>query len=138
LVSKIGFFLKPNTLVPYDAFSRRGLKTIRRKLGVSRSKIESYSDYLNEFNAEFKLARLEIRNGLTEPWVRALAKKLKCPIEVLKSEPMQRKVFDYYLMEIGGYRTTSTTLAADLASDDADTGNLAPERVARPCAPVNG
>jgi hypothetical protein len=102
LVSKIGFFLKPNTLVPYDTFARRGLKKLQRRRGVSRSKIESYGDYLHAFDAEFALVQGEIRDALTQPWVTAVAKRLECPIEKLQSPSLKRKIFDDYLMEIGG------------------------------------
>ena len=38
---------------------------------------------------------------MTESWVVALAKKLECPVEALKSLALHRKAFDNYLMLIG-------------------------------------
>jgi hypothetical protein len=101
LVSKIGFFLTPDTLIPYDRFARDGLREWQRKHRVSLSKIQSYSDYLTAFNEGFESSKKEIRNALTKHWVKTLAKRFRCPVRELKSLSFQRKVFDNYLMEIG-------------------------------------
>ncbi len=102
LVSKIGFFLKPNTFAPWDKYARRGLKRLLREHGVSRSKIKSYSDYLNAWEAIFKPAEKRIRKALSERWVTKLAKRLGCPVAALELRPFRRKVFDNYLMDFGG------------------------------------
>ncbi len=97
LVSKIGFFFKPNILIPYDSFGRDGLK----KLGVPRNETKSYAGYLKAFDRKFKLHKKEIKNALKEPWVKALARKYRCPVKCLKLPSIRRKVFDNYLVALG-------------------------------------
>jgi hypothetical protein len=104
LVSKIGFFLKPETLVPMDRFAREGLKKLRKRRRLPSLKLDRYSEYLEAFNTEFKFAKNQICHASSESWVTALSKKLGChDIKAARKSPaFQRKIFDTYLMEIGG------------------------------------
>jgi len=104
LVSKVGFLLRPSSLVPYDRYARRGLVIVshsHKLRGDSSSATVSYCDYLSAFDTQYALISRQIRNALTTPWVTALAKRLGCPVEPMHRLRMERKIFDFYLMEIG-------------------------------------
>ena len=47
------------------------------------------------------LYKKEIKNALKEPWVKALARKYRCPVKCLKLPSIRRKVFDNYLVALG-------------------------------------
>lgn len=108
LVSKIGFFFEPKTLVPYDRFAREGLKHLRRMRGIKKSKKstkrdekEAYSRFFNDWTEEFEIYEKPISDGLKQTWVEKLAKRFGCPAAALQSPVSKRKVFDNYLMAIG-------------------------------------
>jgi len=103
LVSKIGFFLCPTRLVPFDRYAVLGLNNLRCVSGVSRLKGHSYREYLEAFNEQYaKMERL-LTGALKESWVIALANKLGCPTSALSTIAMRRKLFDDYLMHTGDY-----------------------------------
>ena len=95
LVSKIGFILSPNTLVPYDALACRGFEEFTEK----KIKRGNYSAYHKAFKSMFRLVRRPIGKALSKRWVTSAAYELGCPVK-LHSPAMRRKVFDNYLMEI--------------------------------------
>jgi len=105
LVSKIGFFLNPDYLIPYDSYARMGLNkhlVSKKEGGDGTFRGKNYSEYLAIFNRKFELAKKSIVTGLDEKWVTELANKLSCELKYLKMIRMQRKVFDNYLVHVGG------------------------------------
>ncbi len=104
LVSKVGFFLLPNRLVPLDRYAVHGLNGLRRARGVSRLKGKSYREYLEAFDEHYANMEPQLANALKEPWVITLASKLGCPAQALETIAIRRKLFDDYLMHSGDYR----------------------------------
>ncbi len=105
LVSKVGFILSPLKIVPYDSFARGGLNVLRgtkKNRGKGHLKGTSYAEYLKAFDVEFQDLQPVIRSELEKPWSTELFQRLRCPASVAKSEKFHRKVFDNYLMRIGG------------------------------------
>ncbi|HEY5909656.1 MAG TPA: hypothetical protein VJA21_03525 [Verrucomicrobiae bacterium] len=103
LVSKVGFFLRPDRLVPLDRFSTQGLNLLRAVNGGGKLKRKSYKAYLNAFDEEYAYWERQLEQGLSEPWVVEMADRLGCPRVALSSVAMRRKVFDDYPMHTGGY-----------------------------------
>jgi hypothetical protein len=103
LVSKVGFFLCPNKLVPLDRYALHGLNGLRRAADARVLNGKSYHIYLEAFNEEY--ARIEplLAATLAEPWAITLAQNLGCPSSVLPTIAMRRKLFDDYLMHSGNY-----------------------------------
>jgi hypothetical protein len=102
LVSKVGFFLRPDVLVPIDRYARKGLNKLRRDVGDRQLKSGCYREYLTGFNEAYRSVQPELVAAMEEPWVIALANKLNCPTAALKTTAMFRKVLDNYLMHRGG------------------------------------
>lgn len=105
LVSKVGFFFNPDNLIPYDSFARKGLNRLRgskKEGGEGHYRGNNYSEYLAIFNEKFSYTKNSIIAAIDEAWAPALARKLGCELKYLKMVRMQRKVFDNYLVHIGG------------------------------------
>lgn len=101
LVSKIGFFLLPERLVPLDRYALQGLNSLRRASGSRRLKGRSYQEYLEAFDEQYAKMEPQLVAALKEPWVIALAGKLGCPAKALQTIAVRRKFFDNYLMHSG-------------------------------------
>lgn len=102
LVSKVAFFLCPTKFVPYDQKARDGLNSLR---GDDKCLSErSYVEYMGAFERQYSRFEAELNSALKEQWVAELANKLGCPTKALTTLAMRRKLFDDYLMHIGGYR----------------------------------
>lgn len=98
IISKVGFFLQPDILVPRDRYALQGLKN----LGLAPG--ETYVEYLRAFNTNLQKHAAEIKAALASDWVTGLAHSLGCPIGQLRSRAFKRKVFDNYLMHLGGFK----------------------------------
>ena len=101
LVSKVGFFICPSKIVPYDTDARNGLNTF---LGPGQAKIAStsaYREYYQTFQQKFDEHRMAIEAALKERWVMALAAKLLGSANDLENGAFKHKVFDNYLVEVG-------------------------------------
>lgn len=105
LVSKIGFFLRPDRFVPLDRFSVRGLNLLRAANGAGRLKRNSYKAYLDAFDEQYERLEPLLRTALKKQWVLDMADQLGCPRAALTSPAMRRKLFDDYLMHSADYRT---------------------------------
>lgn len=104
LVSKVGFFLRPDKLVPLDRFSVAGLNSLRAAEGARRLKRNSYETYLDAFDEQYSRLESQLKAALQEQWVMDMAKRLNCPHAALTSPAMGRKLFDDYLMHSAEYR----------------------------------
>ena len=104
LVSKVGFFLRPDRFVPVDSFSVRGLNVLRTANGAGRVNRYVYKDYLNAFDELYVRFEPQLKAALNEPWVVGMADHLHCPRAALISTSMRRKLFDDYLMHAAEYR----------------------------------
>lgn len=104
LVSKIGFFLCPERLVPLDRYAVHGLNGLRHTSGATRLKGQSYQEYLEAFDEQYAKMEPQLVAALRAPWVIALASKLGCPAKALQTIAMRRKLFDDYLMHSGEYQ----------------------------------
>ena len=105
LVAKIGFFLDRNEIVPYDRYSLRGLNKLRGTRGTGgegHCKGKTYREYLAAFDAKYADMEEKIVVALSARWVIAVASRIGCSRKALDSRRMKRKVFDNYLMQIGG------------------------------------
>jgi len=105
LVSKVGFFLRPDRFVPLDRFSVQGLNLLRAASGVGKLRRNSYKAYLNAFDEQYTRLEPQLKKALREGWVRDMADELGCPRAALNSLAMCRKLFDDYLMHSADYRT---------------------------------
>ena len=105
LVSKVGFFLRPDRLVPLDRFSVRGLNLLRASNGTGRLKRNCYKAYLDAFDEQYAGLEAQLKAALKERWVVDMAGQLGCPRAALTSPAMHRKLFDDYLMHSADYRT---------------------------------
>lgn len=104
LVSKIGFFLRPDRIVPLDRFSMQGLNALRKAVGNGKVQCGSYRDYLTAFEEAYATVERPLQASLNEAWVCGMADRLKCNRTSLGSIAMRRKLFDAYLMHLGEYR----------------------------------
>ena len=105
LVSKAGFFLRPDRLVPMDRFSVQGLNLLRAARGRRKLKREFYKAYLEAFDQEYVHSEGQLKLALKQPWVVAMADRTELsPRNALGSVGMRRKLFDDYLMHVGDYR----------------------------------
>jgi hypothetical protein len=105
LVSKVGFFLRPDRLVPLDRFSMEGLNLLRAGKSSGKLKRDSYKAYLDAFDEEYACLERQLELALNKPWLVEMAGRLGCPRIALSSVAMRRKLFDDYLMHIADYRT---------------------------------
>lgn len=103
LVSKIGFFLCPSVLVPFDRYSLVGLNQFQRGFGSPRLNNPTYAEYLSSFDQLYKKEVWQINGSLKSAWVSELAGVLNCSQKSLRSIAFKRKVLDNYLMHSGGY-----------------------------------
>lgn len=103
LVSKIGFFFCPDRLVPKDTFAVKGLNKLRGLSCKPALNGPSYREFFAAFNEQYSQKEPELRAAMSEQWVKDLAGKLKCPASALTTTAMQRKLFDNYLMQVGGF-----------------------------------
>lgn len=104
LVSKAGFFLRPDRLVPIDRFSLQGLNRLRDDRRAGKLTRGSYSAYLEAFDEEYAHWEGHLKLALYQNWVLEMADRLGCPRNALGSLGMRRKLFDDFLMHIGDYR----------------------------------
>ena len=110
IVSKAGFLLSPRAIVPYDSFALKGLNMLRGKRtngGLGHLEGGSYSGYLEAFDSQLERFQSEIERELKSSWAILLADRLGCAQEVLQGEKFQRKVFDSFLMRVGGWEKPS-------------------------------
>jgi hypothetical protein len=101
LVSKVGWFLAPETLIPRDGFAVEGLDGRRRKQGLPGVVGKQYRDYLGAFDEEFRREKDVISKECTRAWVHGLARRLGVSSKELKTAGFARKVFDNILMREG-------------------------------------
>ena len=104
LVSKIGFFLRPQRFVPLDKFSVDGLNQLLNSSGAEKVKRKPYKPYLSAFDKLYIRFEPQLRDALNERWVLGMANKLGCRRAALASDAMRRKLCDAYLMYIAEYR----------------------------------
>lgn len=105
LVSKIGFLLDPDRIVPFDSFAREGLKRLQgreRNGGQGTVQGKKYTRYLATFEASYVEFRQIIDEESTRSWVRSLAQRIGFESDWLVSPRFRRKVFDNFLMQLGG------------------------------------
>ena len=103
LVSKVGFFLRPSNLVPKDKYALKGLNTMRCENGRPKLNNPPYCDYLKAFDEQYATVERQLADALKKRRAVAFARKLGCPAAALKTRALRRKVFDNYLMGVGGY-----------------------------------
>jgi hypothetical protein len=104
LVSKVGFFLRPDRFIPLDRFSVKGLNVLHTTGGSRMLKRNSYKAYLSAFDEQYTRLEPQLIAALREPWVITMADQLGCPRAALSSIAMRRKLFDDYLMHSAEYR----------------------------------
>ncbi|HLX69051.1 MAG TPA: hypothetical protein VKV04_05425, partial [Verrucomicrobiae bacterium] len=104
LVSKIGFFLRPERFVPLDSFSVKGLNQLLKTSGAAKVNRKPYRPYLDAFDRMYAHFEPQLKAALHEPWVIGMADQLGCPRTAVSSSAMRRKLFDDYLMHSAEYR----------------------------------
>jgi len=109
LVSKVAFFLKPNTFIPYDSSALRGLNRLRgtkKQGGQGRLNSPSYREYLAAFDAVFEASDSQISALLEQPWVVAVSRQMGLGAKSMSQRGFRRKVVDNLLMQRGGRQLT--------------------------------
>ena len=104
LVSKVAFFFQPDSYVPLDNLSRKGVNALRGKInegGEGHHAFPTYESYLNEFELRFAKHKDMISDEHKCTWVKDLAKKYGCKPNVISRNAFKRKVFDNILMGLG-------------------------------------
>ena len=104
LISKVGFLVNPQKLVPYDRFARVGLNKRRgrkREGGLGQLEI-GYKTYIDCFNECFAALRPQIAGECRLPWACELARRLKILRKWRTSEALYRKILDEVLMTEAG------------------------------------
>lgn len=91
LVSKIAFFIAPETFPPWDKYARNGLKRRTRKT------FKTYAAFLEAWNEQFEIEKKEIRTACKKRGWAFVAKSLGIPIKDMKTTDFMRKVFDNVL-----------------------------------------
>ena len=100
LVSKVGFFICPEELVPCDTDARKGLNILIGPAGKIPLN-SSYREYFPAFLAQFKTVHGAIKAALKEDWCITLAGRLLASTTDLTTAAFEHKVFDNYLLELG-------------------------------------
>ena len=98
IVSKVGFFIRPDNLVPFDRFAKDALNDLRRQSGLKRLKFDRYVEYFSEFETAFKLSGESIKGCIEQSWVEMLNKKIGGNSTTLRRIGFKRKVLDNLLV----------------------------------------
>lgn len=105
LVSKVGYFYRPESIVPMDRLARAGLKELVKSEGEGfHTEIRpsmSYEKYEECFGKMFKKYRVEIAAACTKSWAREFLWEIGRSDSCLSSNAFRKKVFDNYLMLLG-------------------------------------
>jgi len=104
LVSKIGFFIRPDVLVPLDSYAKAGLNALRGKKKdgfLGRCTFDRYVEYFNEFEVVYGLSEQVIADFVQEKWVAQLNKKLGGEPATLQWIGFRRKILDNLLLGRG-------------------------------------
>lgn len=110
LVSKIAFFLNPDTFIPFDSSALRGINELRRTKregGQGRLNNPSYRAYLAAFDVVFKASDSQVSALLEEPWVKVVSKHMSVGAQSISRRGFRRKVVDNLLMQRGGRQFTA-------------------------------
>lgn len=105
VVAKVGFFLAPETIAPFDSLALEGLNRLRgprKKGGVGHLKGSNYSDYMNAFNSALLSNQGVIDDHLKAEWVQTLGAVLGVAKSQVRYAAFRRKVFDNMLMSLAG------------------------------------
>lgn len=105
VVAKVGFFLAPAKITPFDSLALKGLNKIRgtsKTGGMGHLKDANYSNYLEGFNSALLVSRSAIEASVQANWAQELGKEFGVTKSQLRSVAFQRKVFDNMLMSLAG------------------------------------
>lgn len=104
LSSKIGFYTNSEHYIPFDTYSRKGLSRLRIENHlVGNPGLDNYETFINCFNEMYESYRDEIDEiyGALHIYQKIQYIGLN-PVTSIDTQRFRRKVFDNYLMWIGG------------------------------------
>jgi hypothetical protein len=100
LVSKVGFFLCPNFIVPYDSLAIGAVRFFEGRKR-KRALVGKYGEYHRSYESLLRERHHAIKQQLQKRWVLGLAAQLGCEKKWLRTGRFRRKLFDNYLVHVG-------------------------------------